>query len=438
MRLLRLLPWFLALALPALAAEEEAHQGTHATTAAGYTPEPVIPKEMEGKPPFPLSLILHPRKNGMLISLPMMDTDPNRGVTFGFLPVWIINSEKENRIIYMHAPSVTFNPTFKTNFTWRSYYYPTKDSALMVRGAIQQVLEREFFLQYDNSNLYGINGEFGVKTQYNVDASNRFFGFGPASQKTGASNYVQNTMITQVYYGLPFYTGSNWYWTAEGRIQGVKIADGPVKTVPSITVLYPESVPAHYHQSTAWRGYITYDTTDNSVTTSKGTYAEFYAETSQRQAASEYTFQRYSADLRHYFRNTGDESFITAVRFKLEQVLGPSGTPLWLLPYLGGKYIFPAYGDGRFTDRGLMTAQLEERIAMFRIKAGGVAMRFEAAPFTGLGTIFDTAIHAQKKYARPLFGLGVRAIAPPQVVGSIDFGFGQEGLSTFMDINYPF
>ena len=32
----------------------------------------------------------------------------------------------------------------------------------------------------------------------------------------------------------------------------------------------------------------------------------------------------------------------------------------------------------------------------------------------------------------------LRAVAKPQVVGSIDFGIGREGLAAFMDINYSF
>lgn len=407
--------------------------------AGAIIPQPTIPKELKKseEQPFPLGLIVRPMDKGMLVRLPLIDTDPNRGFTFGVMPVLIVNASDESRIKAMHAPSLTYNPTFKTNFTYRYYYYPTKDSTLMLRGAISQVVEKELFAQYDNSNLFGRLGEAGVKLQYNVDASNRFFGFGPATSKTAGGNYVLNTLIADAYFGLPLQEGSSWYWTAEHRLAGNKIADGPIKTIPGITALYPGVVPAHYHQSSGLRGYLTYDTLDNSVTTTRGTYAEFFVESSQRGWGSEYVYQRYSADLRHFLPLGNDADYVTAARVKFEQVIG-DGVPLWLQPSLGGKYTFPAYGDGRFTTLGLMTAVIEERVTLLRLKAGGVLTKFEVAPFTGLGSAFDTPGRMNKRYARPLFGVGLRAVAPPQVVGSIDFGVGQEGMSTFMDINYPF
>ena len=60
------------------------------------------------------------------------------------------------------------------------------------------------------------------------------------------------------------------------------------------------------------------------------------------------------------------------------------------------------------------------------------------APFIGLGEVFDNPQVAAARYARPVVGAAIRAVAKPQVVGSVDFGMGREGLSVFMDINYSF
>jgi len=54
----------------------------------------------------------------------------------------------------------------------------------------------------------------------------------------------------------------------------------------------------------------------------------------------------------------------------------------------------------------------------------------------GVGTVFDSPEDSQSKYLHPVVGTAFRAIAPPQVVGSIDLGFGQEGAAIFMDVNY--
>ncbi|MCP4619897.1 MAG: hypothetical protein GY844_26105 [Bradyrhizobium sp.] len=62
----------------------------------------------------------------------------------------------------------------------------------------------------------------------------------------------------------------------------------------------------------------------------------------------------------------------------------------------------------------------------------------EIAPFVGVGNVFRQPGKAKAKYLRPVFGGAIRAIARPQVVGSVDFGIGQEGPAIFMDINSSF
>jgi len=67
-----------------------------------------------------------------------------------------------------------------------------------------------------------------------------------------------------------------------------------------------------------------------------------------------------------------------------------------------------------------------------------VTTEFQLAPFVGAGTVFDSPEKMHRRFVRPVVGAAVRAVAKPQVVGSIDFAVGQEGLSVFMDINYSF
>src|SRR5258708_7955101 len=66
---------------------------SHGSPGGAFVPQPVVPEELKNEGEhFPLSLIVHPLKRGMLVRLPLIDTDPNRGFTFGVLPVWIINA----------------------------------------------------------------------------------------------------------------------------------------------------------------------------------------------------------------------------------------------------------------------------------------------------------------------------------------------------------
>src|SRR5205823_899110 len=151
--------------------------------------------------------------------------------------------------------------------------------------------------------------------------------------------------------------------------------------------------------------------------------------------SSAFDYTRAGLDGRYFYRWPGD-SQTTAVQYRYEQLLG--NAPFWLEPRLGGKYSLRSYGDGRFIDRGMMLWQAEQRITVYKVAMAGVTTEFELAPFVGVGTVFDSPKDMRKKYLKPVVGAAVRAVARPQVVGSIDVGAGNEGVSVFMDINYSF
>ena len=75
---------------------------------------------------------------------------------------------------------------------------------------------------------------------------------------------------------------------------------------------------------------------------------------------------------------------------------------------------------------------------LWSLKLSGVTTDIEVAPFVGVGTVFDHPGRGSTRDFRPVFGGAVRAVARPQVVGSIDMGVGQEGVAIFVDINYSF
>src|SRR5258708_6791908 len=63
-----------------------------------------IPDEMTtpGDQPWFIRAIIVPKPKSMFIRLPIIDTDPNRGITYGVMPIWVINGD--GRIKQIHAP----------------------------------------------------------------------------------------------------------------------------------------------------------------------------------------------------------------------------------------------------------------------------------------------------------------------------------------------
>lgn len=396
--------------------------------------ETEISKEPEFEPWY-IRAVMQPIHNGMFLRLPSIDTDPNRGITYGVMPIWVIKGSGD-RIEFIHAPSLTYNRYFRATPTYRFYYYPTRDAVLHGEASYSQVSDRNYMVQYDDYNFLGHDFIASFRGQINTDGSNRFFGLGPSSPSSGESNYKQRTRQYKAVFGLPVYSGSNWKWIFSNEMSADKISNGPIASLPGIETLYPSFATAHRHQDTYFQGSLNYDTRDSPITTSKGSFANFSAQTSQRSLASEYIYQRYGADLRYFHNWPQNDRQTTAANLYFDQVTGTA--PFWVLPQLGGKYVFRAYGTGRYIDNGILVGNLEQRITIDKERLAGVTTEFQVAPFVGLGTVFDTPGDMARKYYRPVYGTAFRAVAKPQVVGSVDLGVGQEGLAAFMDIDYSF
>ena len=386
--------------------------------------------------PWPVRLMVHSVRQGMFIGLPVVDTDPNRGITSGIMPILVVKqAEGGDRITSIWAPSVTYNKTFKANGTIRYYGYPTRESELVLRASWAQVNDREAMGEYVNRNVYDKGYQFRGRVQYSVDGSNRFFGIGPDTSIAGESNYSSNALFGRATVGVPLVKDSGWLVTVTPFIATTKISDGPIKSIPQIADAYPGRESGHHHQNSNLRVALDFDSRDEDISTTQGTYLGVSIDNSARAIGSEYDYRKYGVDYRQFHKWGGSMSrHVTAGNLKFEQIEG--NPPFWLMPQLGGKYVHRAYGEGRYIDRGVMSAQLEHRYTVYTAVMSGVSTDFEVAPFAGVGTVFRSAGEIDTRYLRPVFGGALRAVARPQVVGSIDFGMGQEGLAAFMDINY--
>jgi hypothetical protein len=390
------------------------------------------------KPPLALRLIMQPISRGMWLRLPIVDTDPNRGITGGFMPIWVLKEDGKDRIEQIHAPSLTYNRYFKWIPTYRYYYYPASDSTLMTRASVGKY-EHEVLAQYENQTMLDIPRDIDVflRFQWNVDSGQRFFGLGPDTPQNAESNYKQDYIETRFVVGTPVLPDSNWRLKVGDHYITSQVSNGPVPGLQGFETIHPEARSPGHIQSNEIRALAEYDTRDHTVTTSRGRFLQLYAQKAIDGVASSYDFSRYGVDSRIFVPVPGhEERSVSALQAKFEQVYGSA--PFWVLPRIGGKYNLRAYGEGRYIDRGTMTLNFEQRFTVWKAPLAGVVTEFEVSPFAGLGSVFNTPEKIAAKLVRPVMGVATRAVARPQVVGSIDFGMGQEGLAVFMDINYSF
>ena len=386
--------------------------------------------------PAALRWMLKPLKRGMFVRLPIIDTDPNRGITYGVMPIIVLQGENDDRIKQIHAPSLTYNKDFKLSPTYRYYYYPEEDAAFVGRVS-RAKYENEVMAEYTDHSVFGTPYDVLGRIQKNRDAGQRFFGFGPNSQKGAESNYIQDYWLYNWGIGAPLRPESPLRARLSQRYTASRVLNGPIPGLPTFATAFPQEFAEHAQQTAETRLTLDYDTRDHAVTTSRGAYAEIFAESSERGFLSEYDYQRYGGEARLFAPVPEHPAQVIALQGRYEQLLGPT-PPFWILPSMGGKYSLRAYGDGRYVDRGTATFNIEDRIKMYEARTAGVTTEIQVAPFVGIGSVFDNPQQATAKTVRPVVGAAVRAVARPQVVGSVDFGIGREGLSVFTDINYSF
>lgn len=384
--------------------------------------------------PTILKLIIGPLKRGMVVRLPVIDTDPNRGVTYGVMPIWVLQEKDSDRIKNIHAPSLTYNKTFLWIPTYRFYHYPTNKSWILLRGSASQQKERELMGHYNDNDFLGRDIDFETKVQFNVDGAKRFYGFGPDSPKHAEANYFEDYIQVMGRGAVPVTSGSHWKGHLAMSTLAFKLHEGRTPNLTPFDVEHPGIRPQHRQQSNEITGGILYDSRDHAITTQRGEYLSFYASKSVKDFLSAYDYSRYGVDGRVFHPWANGQ--ITAAQLAYEQLSNTA--PFWLMPSLGGKYNFRAYGEGRYVANGVAVINVEQRIKFWEAKLAGVTTAFEVAPFVGVGTAFSTPGRMAKRYARPVVGGAVRAAARPQVVGSIDVGYGEEGAKVFVDINYSF
>ena len=390
----------------------------------------------EDQTPPALRWMLKPLNRGMFVRLPVIDTDPNRGLTYGIMPILVLQGKNDDRIEQIHAPSLNYNKDFGFSPTYRYYYYP-QDDATFVGRLSKARYEHEAMAEYTDRSFLDSPFDVTGRFQKNRDAGQRFYGLGPDSPKSADANYIQDYWQYNWGVGIPFRENSPFRAHLSQRYMATRILNGPLKGLPDFANEFPEQYATKAQQTNETRLTLDYDTRDHAVTTSRGGYANVFAESSLRGYLSQYEYQRYGSDLRWFFPVPEHPAQVLAIQGRYEQILGQT-PPFWLLPSMGGKYSLRAYGDGRYADRGTATVNFEDRIKMYEAKTAGVTTEIQVAPFVGLGEVFDNPQVAAARYARPVVGTAIRAVARPQVVGSVDFGVGREGLSVFTDINYSF
>src|SRR6202166_3241316 len=116
------------------------------------------------------------------IPVPEVATDPNGGVTYGVLPVWL-NTDDKSEISSILAPDINANSTLGPGGNFRYLAYPSADTQWYTVAGAQETIARKVDLDYQTGREHKKWWSFEGRFYFEKDPTERFYGSGNDSHK---------------------------------------------------------------------------------------------------------------------------------------------------------------------------------------------------------------------------------------------------------------
>ncbi len=360
------------------------------------------------------------------VHLPVIATNPNSGMTYGVLPVWLVHSHED--ISQIFAPMFTYNHIYGASFAGSYYYYPGGDEKLRIVLNKSQRSNYRAAVQYYNRELNDGRVSLLINTNYEADGGVQFYGVGPASREGSEASERLLEDLARVEVGFkiwgPFIAAAGW------SVRHTAVQPGPfyapASLAPSVQTTTSYSLP---------RLTLSRDTRDHAFTPSRGSLTELFAEYSNTALGSSASYEHYGGQWRFYIPASEN---LVAVLHAQSEWSGGGDVPFTALSSLGGPNSLRGFAEGRFQDRGSGFANVELRWRVHTIEMVHSITDFQVAPFLETGTVFPTPGEAQSRYLETVAGVALRVVVKPSVVGKVEVGAGREGPAVYVGIDYPF
>ncbi|MDD2772155.1 MAG: BamA/TamA family outer membrane protein [Elusimicrobiales bacterium] len=384
------------------------------------------------------SKIVIPLRRGPLLLLPVLDSSKDLGPNYGVMPIWALRDDKRKAISSVLAPSLNYNEYLRTTLTYRHYFFPDDKQLWVIRGSWSAVVQRELFLRYNNPEFLGTQWRVNAEFRHWVNGKASFYGIGPETARGDQATFALNMTGEEFTVSMPM--KRNLYLDFTHSYYQYMTAEGPVPGVPQLKDKYPgifdtTSVAKNFM---VHRLALFYDNTDHPVIPKNGTYAGISAAASRNGLASDYTYNTYTAEFKHYCNYKQQDHFVTALHGMIQDMRGHDTVPFYAMPVLGESTGLRSVGDGRYVGGGKVVFNIEERITPWRIPVLNFFSEFEFTPFLDMGQVFGTLDDIQQKQFQFGYGMAFRVVIRPQVVATADLAYGREGPNIIIHVGYPF
>jgi hypothetical protein len=368
-----------------------------------------------------------------IIPLPAISTSRNEGIEVGNLTAILFTNDK-GEVEYIMAPSITYNETIGLNMVYRLLGFQEGGKSFEIVAGHSLDVEYEFIGRYQDPKFLDGRYAYAVSVDYFRETTARFFGFTNRSHQEDETNYTDGELRESFSFGRNF--GNYYKLAVSERVRRVRIDQGKVDDLPYTGAVFPNTPGLQGALILAERLTFTYDSRDDAATTRDGGYGAVFAEMAHDFENNASPFQKYGLDLRRWFPKA-DKKYITALRGRVELTTGQD-RPFYERASLGGKDTLRNFGSGRFIDDHSILFNIEERIDVLKTAIFNVVAEWEVAPFVDIGKVFSNFAQDfwQNYQVNP--GVGLRALVRPNVVGRFDFAFGQEDLTIFVGLGFPY
>ena len=180
---------------------------------------------------------------------------------------------------------------------------------------------------------------------------------------------------------------------------------------------------------------LVWDTRDKKDFPKIGHYFEPYYFISHESFENERFYHGYGLKAKTLF--TKRNRFTTVFSLKVDQRFGDN-IPFYQQAHLGGDFELRGFVFRRFTGKGSLLFDIEERIKVKSWHFMDVNFDLSLDPFFSIGQVFNEWNEVAFGNLQPVGGIGIRAIVPPSVLGRIDIGVSSEGVEVFTGLDYPF
>jgi len=374
------------------------------------------------------------------IPVPEVATDPNGGVTYGVLPVWLFTNDKGD-ISSILAPDINSNSTLGPGGNFRYLGYPSSDTNWYVVAGAQKIIGRKIDLDYQTGREHKHWLSFEGRFYWEHDPTERFYGLGNNSHQGNQTNYTTKQLYGEAILGVNF--NEKIQLSLMERPRYVRIGAGGFNSVPDISHLFPHQKGINGGSELLSQAMIQYDSRDSVDIPRSGTLARLYYGIADRRFGSSISYNRFGGELREFYTVGKRITFAGHIFNEYE----PAGNemPFWSQARLGGQEslltdqeTLRGFGAGRYIDNNLFVMNAEMRTRVWEKKIFGTHGILELAPFAEAGRVSHRMGYNPFTDLHPVGGIGFRGIAEPFVVGFVDVGWGGEGAAVFSGINYPF